>query len=88
MIPNDPIDQQPDAQTGGSSFMNSVENLGEGAILGGLAVLDTSLAGGRYPYDPSNPNFGAVRPPVASSAANKTSSNFLLLALLIFAVTR
>jgi hypothetical protein len=71
----EPINAEPDIQTGGSSFLNSLEEFG-GQVL-------TSFGQGQNPFDPSNPNNQAIRP--GQTTTQKTSPLLLLLLIWIIA---
>jgi hypothetical protein len=69
----EPINAEPDIQTGGSSFLNSLEEFG-GQVL-------TSFGQGQNPFDPSNPNNQAIR--FGQTTPQKTSPLLLLLLIWI-----
>jgi hypothetical protein len=76
---DDPVNTQPDADTGGSSFLDSLETLTLGVVSAAAGAANQAIEQGRMPYDPNDPGFGAIRP-----AQTSARSNPLGLLILIF----
>lgn len=60
------IDTDADVQSGGETLLDSIENIGLGALQEATDTVreaaSDAIRQGRMPYDPADSDFGAVRP--------------------------
>lgn len=73
----DPIENDPEVQSGGETLLDNIEIIGLNALKQIEAATSDAINQGRMPYDPANGDFGAVRPQQGKG------KSFSLLGLLI-----
>jgi hypothetical protein len=86
-LDDDLIDQQPDIESGGETFLNSLEDTALGLVDAlGTAAASRVAGTGRMPYDPANPNVGGL--PRGSATSNTTNvGGLVLVGLVIWALS-
>lgn len=80
----DPIDAQPDVNSGGLTITGSLEQSAISSLnLVGNAVETQIAGGGRLPFDPATPNFQNINGSVVSRPALGGNGLLLIIVLLV-----
>ena len=80
LLNDDIVNLQPDVNSGGLSFTDSLEQTALKDINVLSTVATTNVASGRMPFDPQSPLVGKLQPPTLGSSAG------LLLLILVLVV--